>query len=385
MSGISQEHVLAMLALQRIDGIGSRKLTTLARQQNVLAALDNGQHRQRLIKGLNAEAKRRLSNFLRQPYFSPEWQMAQQTLVWLERQGASLLHCSEQDFPARLLELDDCPPFLYVRGHISAFKKPMVAIVGTRKPTHVGIHFAEQLAAELGRLGFTVVSGMALGIDSAAHRGALYAKAHTVAVWATGLDIVYPTKNQSMAANITEKGLVVTEMPLTSPPHKGCFPKRNRIISGLSEGVVVVEAGEKSGSMLTARLAMEQNREVFAVPGAINNPQAKGCHALLRDGACLVTSVDDVLDNLSGFISRALLAAAPNTFEGQTQGNQSVLQAEHLSDELAPFYALLSDVPEPFELILSRTQESAADLTEALVDLELMGLIVADAGCYSKA
>lgn len=364
-----------LIALQFIDGIGNRRLALLD-PSNPLAWLDQSVNRQRFCYRLSDDPKRKLLAFLRAPQASLEWEAANRVLHWLTKHDAGVRLKTDTDFPSRLLEIPDCPAFLYWAGSTSALDKPLLSIVGTRKPTYVSARFASDLATELAALGFTVVSGMASGIDTQAHRGALAAGGQTVAVWATGLDKPYPARNNDLAAEIIKHGCVLTEMPLSTPPLAGYFPRRNRIVSGLSEGVIVVEAGEKSGSMITARLAMEQNREVFAVPGAVNNPQAKGCHQLLREGACLTANIDDVLNNLSGFVSRALIA--------QQKDSQAEETKQPLPPELADVYALLSEMMEPFELILSRAKISSVELSSALVDLELMGMIAADAGCYAK-
>ncbi len=369
-------HLLALIALSNIEGVGSKRLAIIADLSDPLRWLDSSLHRQQFCKGLPQATRATLSSFLRAPQMSPEWELAWRSLEWLRAQGASIWLKTDPDFPASLLELNDCPAMLYRLGkNLDLFNKPALSIVGTRKPTHAGARFARELAAGLSSVGFTIVSGMAVGIDTAAHSGALDAGGNTIAVWATGLDKPYPLSNRALAQKIIEQGCVLTEMPLSTPPLAGCFPRRNRIVSGLAAGVIVVEASEKSGSMITARLAMEQNREVFAVPGAVNNPQAKGCHQLLREGACLTTGVDDVLENLSGFVSRSLLAP-------EEQVEREVY--EPLPPELEAVYRLLSDQMEPFELLLSRANTTSEALAAALVDLELMSLVTADAGCYAR-
>lgn len=369
---------LALLALQRIDGIGSAALNRLGDLANPVSWLQEPENRQFFSQQLKPDVRRKVTSFLRCPELSPEWEQACRTLEWLKAQGSSIWLKSDKCFPKRLLELYDCPSLLFHRGNNHALNKPSLSIVGARKPSHVGARFARELAEGLSSTGFTIVSGMASGIDTQAHRGALNQAGATVAVWATGLDVPYPWENQGLVEEIIANGCVLTEMPLGSPPVAGAFPRRNRIVAGLSEGVIVVEAGEKSGSMITARLAMEQNREVFAVPGAVNNPKSRGCHQLLREGACLVASVDDVIDNLSGFVSRALISR-------QDEGQSSKSQAPELSAELEEVFDAISEVLEPYELILARSRLDPGVLVSALVDLELMGLIVADAGCYAKA
>ena len=201
-------------------------------------------------------------------------------------------------YPPTLTEIDDPPGLLFVRGTLSPTDRLAVAIVGTRHATHYGLRQAERLAAGLARAGITVVSGLARGIDAAAHRGALAAGGRTLAVLGSGVLNIYPPEHDTLAEEVLQSGALLSESPPQAAPRTGSFPQRNRIISGLSIGSVIVEAGDRSGALITARLATEQNREVFAVPGRVDDRSARGCHRLLRDGAALVESVDDILEQL---------------------------------------------------------------------------------------
>jgi len=212
--------------------------------------------------------------------------------------GISIADETSPGYPHWLSSIEDAPAIIYYQGEFLSPDAVAVGIVGTRHGTPYGIQQAESLAANLARAGVTVVSGLARGIDAAAHRGALEAGGRTIAVLGSGLLKMYPPEHQDLAEQIAQQGVVVSELQPESPPRSGSFPQRNRIISGLSLGVVVVEASMRSGALITARLAMEQNREVFAVPGRVDNRCSKGCHQLLRDGAKLVESVDDVLEEL---------------------------------------------------------------------------------------
>jgi DNA processing protein len=202
------------------------------------------------------------------------------------------------EYPRALRTIDSAPPLLYIRGRLEPRDALAIAIVGARHCTHYGLRTAERLGSTLARMGFTIVSGLARGIDAAAHRGALAARGRTIAVLASGVGNIYPAEHQQLAEQIMTGGAVISEMPTTFQPLAGLFPQRNRIISGMSLGVIVVEASERSGALITARHAREQNREVFAVPGQVDSFASRGCHALLRDGATLVESADDVLDAL---------------------------------------------------------------------------------------
>jgi len=211
----------------------------------------------------------------------------------------STIALGDDDYPELLTQLSDPPPLLYVRGNKDALHLPAIAIVGSRNPTRGGARNAFEFSRYLAQSGFCIVSGLAQGIDAAAHRGALEAGSATVAFLGNGIDIIYPPTNRELADAIVVNGALVSEYPPGTPPLKAYFPQRNRLISGLSLGTLVVEAARRSGSLITARLASEQGREVFALPGSIHNPMARGCHQLLRDGAKLVETVDDIMTELA--------------------------------------------------------------------------------------
>ena len=228
---------------------------------------------------------------------------------WLDAADHHLVAFGEPDYPPMLAEIPGPPLLLYVNGRIDALHLPSLAIVGSRNPTAGGIRNAERFAAHLASRGFSIVSGLAQGIDAAAHRGALSAGGSTVAFLGTGIDRVYPAANRDLAHDIAAHGALVTEYAPGTPPQRWHFPERNRLISGLSLGTLVVEAARRSGSLITARLAAEQGREVFALPGSIHNALARGCHRLIRDGAKLVETADDILEELGPLASGALQAA----------------------------------------------------------------------------
>jgi DNA processing protein len=220
-------------------------------------------------------------------------------LAWLQQAGTALLPFNAAQFPPQLATLDDAPPALYVRGDPRHLTRPQIAIVGSRRPTAAGRRFAMQLACELASAGLTITSGLARGIDTAAHEGALSAAAATIAVLGTGPDRCYPSENQALTERIAGSGALVSEFPPGSEARANHFPRRNRIISGLARGTVVVEAAADSGSLITARRALEQGREVFAVPGSPLNPLACGCLELLREGAQLARGAADVLEQIN--------------------------------------------------------------------------------------
>ncbi|MBZ0126619.1 MAG: DNA-processing protein DprA [Rhodocyclaceae bacterium] len=233
-------------------------------------------------------------------------------LAWAAEPGNAILTLADAAYPQRLLEAPDPPTVLYVKGRVELLNTPALAIVGSRNATPQGESNAMAFATTLADAGLTIVSGLALGIDAAAHRGGLRGKGSTVAVIGTGIDRVYPARNQELARDIAAQGAIISEFPLGTPALKENFPRRNRIISGLARGCLVVEAAERSGSLITARLAGEQGRDVFAIPGSIHSPLSKGCHKLIKQGAKLVDDARDILDEL-GFCAAAerKSAAAP--------------------------------------------------------------------------
>jgi DNA processing protein len=220
------------------------------------------------------------------------------SLSWLHSPRHHLLCLGDARYPSLLLECGDPPLVLYVEGRLELLTQPAVAVVGSRSPTRAGALDAEAISEALSNAGLTIVSGLALGIDAAAHRGGLLGKRGSIAVLGTGVDCVYPARNRQVAERLCERGAMISELPLGAPPLAHHFPRRNRIISGLCKGCLVVEATMRSGSLITARMAAEQGREVFALPGSIHSPQSKGCHWLIRQGATLVESAVDVLREL---------------------------------------------------------------------------------------
>ena len=285
----------------------------------------------------------------------------------LDRRGVAVIAWSDASYPARLRQIAVPPPVLFVRGRASCLDQPAIAIVGARRASTYGLDVAARLATDLAAAGLVVVSGLARGIDAAAHRGAI-GEGRTVAVLATGMDRVYPPAHASLADRIAERGALVTEFTLGCPPLRGHFPRRNRIVSGLALGTIVVEAAERSGSLITAACALEQNREVFAVPGPVNRAGHAGAHGLIRGGAVLVRSAEDVLAEIApamvdrlarARVARELLDLAPN--------------------ERAVLDALRHEVCQ-LEVLINKAQLTGAAVLEALLGLELRGLVVQSAG-----
>ena len=279
------------------------------------------------------------------------------SITWAQQPGQHIVTLGDADYPASLLEIPDPPTLLYVRGNPALLARRGLAIVGSRNATPQGMQTAEAFARTLAGKGLAIVSGLALGIDAAAHRGALAAGGDTVAVIGTGADRLYPARNRELALAIAEHGAIVSEFPLGTPAVAANFPRRNRIISGLACGVLVVEAAPESGSLITARLAGEQGREVFAIPGSIHSPVARGCHKLIRQGAKLVETAADILEELGS-------EAAPDT---ETDASTN--------DGSDPVLAALGHGPCPLDDLVERTGLPADRLLGELLTLELAGRI----------
>jgi DNA processing protein len=284
------------------------------------------------------------------------------SIAWASQPDQHILTLADADYPAALLEIPDPPNVLYVRGNKALLGQRGLAMVGSRNATPQGLQTAEQFAHALAAHGLSIISGLALGIDTAAHRGALAAGGDTVAVIGTGADRVYPARNRELALAIVERGAIVSEFPLGTPAIAANFPRRNRIIAGLSRGVLVVEAATESGSLITARLAGEQGRDVFAIPGSIHSPVARGCHKLIKQGAKLVETAADVLEELGQFATPlAKPTLAPDAPTNASQAH--------------PVLAAISHAPCGFDEIVERSGLAAEKLLPELLTLELCGEI----------
>jgi DNA processing protein len=292
--------------------------------------------------------------------------VAERELDALGRLGGRLILATDPGFPGPLRVLDTAP-FLMVLGQAEVLTRPMVAVVGSRNASAAGRRIAQTIAAELGQADLVVVSGLARGIDGAAHQGAL--PSGTVAVLAGGVDVIYPPEHAKLYARILETGCVVSEMPPGTEPQASHFPRRNRLISGMALGVVIVEAAARSGSLITARLALEQGREVFAVPGSPLDPRSQGPNGLIRQGATLVESAADVLDGLGAFRHRPLAESAPKTYASPPPPADESALAEtrkQIDEALGP-------TPVPVDEIIRQCQVSAAVASMALLEMELAG------------
>lgn len=282
-------------------------------------------------------------------------------LKLVEELNASIVTFTDKSYPNNLKQIYDPPPLLYVRGDLQAKDDLAISMVGSRLSSSYGRMITERIAGDMARHGVTIVSGMARGIDSAAHRGALSAGGRTIAVLGCGVDIVYPPENRRLFEEITAHGAVISEFPMSTPPEGTNFPRRNRIISGLSLGVVVVQADSRSGSLITAGLALEQNRDVFAVPGNVGMARSRGTNRLIKQGAKLVESADDILEEI-----------LPRF---QHQGLEPTDVKPSLEDEEGRVFRIIEDEPAHIDSIIAQTGMDASRVSAILLQLELKGLV----------
>jgi DNA processing protein len=298
-------------------------------------------------------------------------QSVERTLAWAESPGHSVVTLADESYPRALLEIPDPPPLLYCAGRAELLAGPALAVVGSRNATAQGVQNAERFARAFSERGVTIVSGLALGIDAAAHRGGLAGPRSTVAVFGAGIDVIYPPQNRALADEIAERGLLVSEFPLgaASLPHH--FPRRNRLISGLAQGCLVVEAAVGSGSLITARAAAEQGREVFAIPGSIHSPLARGCHALIKSGAKLVESAEDVLEELAAFRRGAGAARAEHSPWREAPAPAPLAPGE------SPLLGQMGFDPVDVDSLCRRVGLPAERVSGELLRLELAGRVTA--------
>lgn len=344
----SNNDALLWVALSSISGLGDQSLHKLLKAfglpANIFAAPVS-----ELTKVVNRTIARAIAE-------GPDLDALQPTREWLEQPENHFVTLADSTYPQSLLNLADAPPMLYVKGRVELLNATSIAIVGSRNATPQGEENAEAFAEVFSQAGITVISGLALGIDAAAHRGGLRGNASTIAVVGTGLDTVYPARNKTLAHQIARHGALVSEFPLATPPNRENFPRRNRIISGLASGVLVVEAALSSGSLITARLAAEQGRDVFAIPGSIHSPFSKGCHSLIKQGAKLVESAQDVVEELKW------LSPTPAA-SGEKEDKQPV----------NPLLQHMGFDPVSVDALAARAQLSAEKISQALLELELSG------------
>ena len=291
---------------------------------------------------------------------------AEREMIRLHSLGIQIIQWATEKYPNYLANISDPPPLIYLKGTLLPEDERAVAVVGSRQATAYGLHVCQKICKELAWQGWTVVSGMARGIDSAAHRGALEGGGRTLAVWGTGVDVVYPTENLALSKEIASSGAILSEFPLGTPPEPGNFPVRNRIISGLSLGVTVVEGTVRSGSLITARMALEQGRQVFAVPGPVGRPGVEGPHRLIKEGAKLVESAEDIIEELLPMVDRKLHRDIKDLPVGEHP---------ELNEKERQLWELLGMDPLHIDVIARAVDLALAETAELLLRLELKGLV----------
>ena len=306
----------------------------------------------------------------------PSSAAADKEISRIRKTGCRIITFADEDYPPLLRETPDPPPYLYVSGQLGNCAQ-CIAVVGSRKATRYGLSMAAQLSADLADAGFSIVSGMARGIDTAAHKGALSAQGETIAVLGSGLSVVYPHENRSLADRICESGAVMSEFPLNEAPNAYNFPKRNRIIAGMTLGTVVVEAASRSGSLITARLAGEQGREVFAVPGNINSKTSTGAHNLLKQGAKLVATARDIVEEFPYLFLKSDKNRGNEHSDKLDAGSELDLTADE-----SRVYELLEPYPVHIDELSRRLDMDAGRLSGILVSLEIKGLVAQTPGKY---
>jgi DNA processing protein len=369
---MSQRDDLAYwLALNRAPGLGPVGLRTLFRHQPEPRLVFKSTLAELRELGLQEKTLAYLA--------APDWAAVDQDLAWATQARHHLVTLSDDHYPPRLREIADPPLVLFVLGELAVLLESQVAVVGSRNPTPTATETTFELAKQLSRCGVVVTSGLALGIDGVAHRGALEGGGKTVAVLGSGPDRIYPARHAELAARVVAAGALVTEFPPGTPPRSAHFPRRNRVISGLSLGVLVTEAAARSGALITARLAAEQGREVFAVPGSIYNPLSRGCHALIRQGAKLVEGIADILEEIAPQIVIPHSVPGPGcAVDCPDTPSLGKLQAQVL--------AQIAFEPLSVDAVVERTGLTPEVVSSILCDLELQGVVSALPGArYARA
>ncbi len=374
---MDQESLKYWIALRAVEEVGCVGFRTLLQAfSSPRAVFAATAQTLRVIPGIGPKTADHIRSF-------SDWGMAEREIERARELEVAIVTCEDAIYPRNLLNIYDYPPLLYVQGSLCP-EEICVAVVGSRLASVYGRYTTEKISRELALRGITVVSGLARGIDAAAHRGALAGKGRTIAVLGCGLDIVYPPENEGLAGAVVAHGALITEFPFGTPPNAPNFPSRNRIISGISLGVVVVEAGEKSGSLITARVAAEQGRSVFAVPGEIGAAGSRGTHRLIKQGAILIENVEDILEEILPQAGRSPSASnepsvssrlgAPAPDPGKTTALSRV-EAAGLGSQEQRLLSLIPSRPVDIDTLITSSGLTAQEVLNALLILELRGLI----------
>lgn len=379
---IDAEQVRQWLALHHAPGLGPVTFLSIAEQlassqTDPLQLVGDSQHK--LARSLNLTEQTYTS------LASPDWGAIDADVSWAAQDGCHIIPVVSSWYPQSLREIADPPLVLYAQGDPELLHYPQIAMVGSRNPSHYGKEAAFEFAKHLSNAGLIVTSGLALGIDSHSHRGALAGSGLTIAVFGTSLDRVYPAKNKILAKEILNEGSLVSEYRIGTQAVPHNFPRRNRIISGLSLGTLVVEAAVQSGSLITARQATEQGREVLAIPGSIHSPMARGCHQLIRQGAKLVETGDDILQELGPMISKATAALQKQPRKQHVSSpDVQLIPRVNLTSEQQQLLSCLEFDPVTIDTLVERSRLTPESISSMLVELELGGIVVSTGGQYSR-
>ena len=377
----TRQHLFSLLILSRLPQFGPGSYWALEKNLPDVSHLIKADYDLSKVP-LRDEARNVLLEIQRRGDKHTIVQQAQREMDWLQDNGVVAISHRDERYPELLKTIAQAPPLLFVKGELNNLFLPQLAIVGSRHPSPAGRETALRFAQELSVMGFVITSGLALGIDAASHYGALKNKGPTIAVMGTGIDRIYPSRHEQLAQQIIENGgTLVTEFPLGTGPQANHFPRRNRIISGMSLGVLVVEAALKSGSLITARYALQHNREVFAIPGSIHNPVSRGCHSLLREGANLIESVNDLREHLQGLLQlkRQELTLNQSPLDGNSKSDAVDLNSDekHILQQLG--FDLTS-----LDQLQQRTGLEPGTLLSTLMTLELKGLVAQCGSGYQR-
>ncbi|MEM1243300.1 MAG: DNA-processing protein DprA [Pseudomonadota bacterium] len=353
------------LALMLIPGIGIKLRRRILTDYPDLADFFNLSKRKLYSLGCNEQLIAMLKH--------PDWQMVERHIAWQTKSEAHhIISISDKDYPRALKYIDNPPTPIFVRGNKNILNEPQISMVGSRNATPNGARYAYDFAYHLAKSGLLITSGLAVGIDAASHQGALAAASATIAVMGTGITTIYPRDNKQLAEQIIAKGgALISEFSLSTRPRRENFPRRNRIISGLALGVLVVEAAQRSGSLITAKYALDQGREVFAIPSSPHNPMAKGCHSLLKSGAKLVENISDILQELK-----------PQLQQQCTQTLSNLSKINNLQGDAKKCLDCIKFEPSPIDLIIQQAGLEANKVSSCLMQLELSGMVMKSAYGY---
>ena len=380
-----QNSIQATLALFHLPGVGPNKHHKLVEWFGSASAVISGDRKLIQAAGVKPESIRLLDAYAQSGLNSQLGCLIERDLEWLSHSGNTILLLDDDNYPSLLKHVDSPPPVLFVRGHCELLSEPQLAIVGSRNPSIDGKDNAYRFAKSMVNMGLAVTSGMALGVDGSAHQGAIDGGGYTIAVVGTGADIIYPARHRGLADKILEKGVIVSELPLGTQPQPANFPRRNRIISALSMGVLVVEASPKSGSLITAHCALDQGREVYAIPGSIHNPMARGCHQLLRQGAKLVESAEDIFEELSSLLAfHQFVRNEPMSAESVPQDLFDHEAVQELTEQETLLLKLIGYDMVSVDGVVERSELSVEDVSFQLMSLELKGLIQSVPGGFQR-